>query len=111
MNSTDFIGKILTVHIDRQLGSKHPTHDYIYKLNYGYIPGTIANDGEEIDAYILGISEPVASFTGRCIAVIHRLDDNEDKVVVAPDGRDYSDDQIREMMCFQEQYFKSIILR
>ena len=76
-----------------------------YPINYGYIKGTLALDGEEIDAYILGINEPLEKFTGKVIAIIHRLNDVEDKLVVAPDGITYSEAQIRELTSFQEQYF------
>ena len=79
MNSIDYIGKFVDVHIDRPLGSKHPKHGFIYPVNYGYIPNTISGDGEELDCYVLGIFEPIESFSGKCIAVIHRTNDNDDK--------------------------------
>ena len=72
--------KFVTVTVDRPLGSSHPQYpDLYYPVNYGYIKGVMAPDGEEQDAYILGISEPVAEFTGRVIAIIHRHDDIEEK--------------------------------
>ena len=69
----------------------------------------MAPDGEEQDAYILGVEEPVESFTGKLIAVIHRLDDVEDKWVVAPEDRSFTEPEIREQVRFQEQYFHSRI--
>ena len=41
-------------------------------VNYGYVPDTVSIDGEELDAYILGVDEPVESFTGECIAILQR---------------------------------------
>lgn len=38
-----------------------------------FIPYTLADDGEELDAYVVGINEPVSNFTGECIAVIERI--------------------------------------
>ena len=74
------IGHKVTVIVDRPLGSCHPRHrDICYPVNYGYIPGVMAPDGEEQDAYILGVSEPVQEFSGKVIAVIHRFDDVEEK--------------------------------
>lgn len=107
------IGKIVTVTIDRPLGSYHPEHpDLYYPVNYGYISGTMAADGEEEDACVLGITEPVPEFTGRVIARIHRENDIEDKWVVAPDRMVFTRDEIANQTHFQEQYFKSkIILR
>ncbi len=100
------IGSIVTVTVDRPLGSYHPQHPSMYyPVNYGYIEGTMAADGEEQDAYILGVNEPISKFTGRVIAVIHRENDIEDKWVVAPEGVLFTEEQIAELTHFQEQYF------
>lgn len=85
------IGDIVTVKVDRQIGTYHPKHkDMYYPINYGYIEGIIAGDGEEQDAYILGITEPIEEFTGEVIAVIHRKNDVEDKWIVAPIGSKFT---------------------
>ena len=103
-------GQRVEVRVDRPLGSAHPSYpDLIYPVNYGYVPGVMAPDGEEQDAYILGIEEPVARFTGRVIAVIHRLDDVEDKWVLAPAGSVYTAEQISAATAFQERYFRTWI--
>lgn len=106
-----FIGREVKVRIDRALGTRHPDHSFIYSLNYGYVPGEIAPDGEELDAYVLGVFDPVEEFTGDCIAVIHRRNDNDDKLVIAPKGRNFSDEQIQALTEFQEQFFISEIIR
>lgn len=101
------IASTVTVVIDRPLGSSHTDYsDMIYPLNYGYVPGVIGGDGEELDAYVLGVDLPVKSYTGRVIAIIHRLNDVEDKLVVAPTGMRYTKEQIIELTSFQERYFK-----
>ena len=105
------IGKTVKVVIDRPLGSYHPTHkDIYYPLNYGYIPGIIAPDGEEQDAYVLGVDRPIKEFTGRVIAIIHRFDDVEEKWVVAPENATFSKEEIEEKVKFQEKYFKHEII-
>lgn len=105
------IGREVKVTVDRPMGSVHPKHkDMRYPINYGYVEGIIAPDGEEQDAYILGVDEPVKEFTGRVIAVIHRNDDVEEKWVVAPEGMNFSAEEIMELVHFQEQYFKSEII-
>lgn len=106
-----YLNTIVDVEIDRPLGSKHPKHGFIYPVNYGYIPNTVSGDGEELDAYVLGVHKPVESFTGKVIAIIHRTNDDDDKLVVAPVDKNYTDEQIVALTEFQEQYFKSIILR
>jgi inorganic pyrophosphatase len=106
-----YIGSILNVEIDRPLGSKHPKWGYIYPINYGFIPNTVSGDGEEVDAFILGQDKPIKSFKGRCIAVIHRLNDNDDKLVIVPDGVIISNEEIRENTLFQEKYYLSEIIR
>jgi len=105
------LGDIVTVTVDRPMGCYHPEHpDMYYPVNYGYIEGIMAPDGEEQDAYILGVSEPVKQFTGRVIAVIHRYDDVEEKWVVTPEGVLFSKEEIAEQVRFQEQYFDSEII-
>ena len=104
------IGDIVKVIVDRPLGSYHPNHkDIYYSVNYGYIPNVIAPDGEEQDAYILGVHEPVSEFVGKVIAIIHRLDDVEDKWVVAPEHLSFTKEEIMSQTAFQEQYFKTEI--
>lgn len=104
------LGKSVTVTVDRPLGSYHPKHkDIYYSLNYGYIPGIFAADGEEQDAYILGINEPVKEFTGKVVAIIHRFDDVEEKWVVAPEGASFTREEIAQLVAFQEQYFQTEI--
>lgn len=104
------IGNIVTVKVDRPMGSYHPEHkDMYYPMNYGYIEGIIAPDGEEQDAYLLGLDEPVQEYTGTIIAIIHRYDDVEEKWVVAPKGMIFTKEEIKEQTYFQEQYFKSEI--
>ena len=107
----EYLGKIVEVKIDRPLGSKHPKHGFIYQVNYGYIPNTISGDGEELDAYVLGEHEPIENFNGEVIAIIHRTNDDDDKLIVMKKGRNYTDDQIRALTEFQERWFKSIIIR
>lgn len=111
MDTKNYLNKIVTVKIDRPLGSKHPKHGFVYLVNYGYIPNTISGDGEELDAYVIGEFEPVESFHGVVKAIIHRLNDDDDKLVVMPEDKDYSDEQIRALTEFQERFFKSIIIK
>ena len=111
VNAKDYLEKNVTVKIDRQLGSKHPKHGFMYMLNYGFIPNTISGDGEELDAYLLGVYEPVEEFEGKVIAIIHRTNDDDDKLIVTPQGVDYSDDAIKALTEFQEKYFESEIIR
>lgn len=104
------IGQRVTVTVDRPMGSAHPEHPgLIYPVNYGYVPGVMAPDGEEQDAYLLGLDAPVTEFTGRVIAIVHRLNDVEDKWVVAPDGQRFTRDEIRRQVNFVEQYFQTEI--
>lgn len=110
-NAKDFLGQTVTIEIDRPLGTRHPKHGFMYCVNYGFIPDTISGDGEELDAYLLGVYEPVQNYIGKCIAVIHRTNDDDDKLVVVPEGKEYTDEQIRALTEFQERYFESKIIR
>lgn len=103
---SSYLGKTVTVNIDRPIGSRHPKHsDIIYPVNYGYIPGVIGGDGEELDVYVLGIPKPVKQCTVKVIAVVYRKNDVEDKLIAAPDGMNFSKTEIIKAVHFQEQYF------
>ena len=105
------LGKTVKVIIDRPLGTYHPKHkDLYYPINYGYIEGIIAPDGEEQDVYILGVNEPVEEFTGKIIAIIKRFDDVEEKWVVAPENMTFTKEEIMKQVEFQEKYFKTEII-
>ncbi|MBQ2775507.1 MAG: inorganic pyrophosphatase [Clostridia bacterium] len=100
------LGKKVKVTVDRPMGTYHPEHkDLYYPINYGYIEGIIAPDGEEQDAYIIGIDKPIKEFEGKVIAIIHRYDDSEEKWVVAPEHSSFSKEEIEKLVSFQEQYF------
>ena len=109
MNIKDYLGKKVKVVMDRPLGSKHPKHGFIYPVNYGYIPNTISGDDEELDAYVLGVFKPLETFEGIVKAIIHRTNDDDDKLIVMPEDKSYSEEQIRALTEFQEQYFQSEI--
>ena len=111
MNSEKYINKIVKVKIDRPMGSKHPKHGFIYPVNYGYVPNTISGDGEELDCYVLGIFEPIDEFEGKCIAVIHRIYDDDDKLIIIPNDKYYSNEAIEALVEFQEQFFEHEIIK
>ena len=111
MENIEYLNKIWKIKIDRPMGSTHPKHGFIYPVNYGYVPNTISGDSEELDAYVLGIYEPLETFTGKCIAIIHRTNDNDDKLIIVPENKTFTDEEIKVLTDFQEQYFTSIILR
>jgi inorganic pyrophosphatase len=106
-----FLGQTVHCHVDRPLGSRHPTWGFIYPVNYGFVSQQPAPDGEDLDVYVLGVFEPLADFTGRCIAVLRRLDDRDDKLILVPEGKAYTDEQIMALVEFQERFFASIIIR
>lgn len=110
-NSKDFLNKEVTIKIDRKLGTLHPKHGFMYMLNYGYIPNTKSPDGEELDAYLLGVYEPVETYEGKVIAIIKRTNDEDDKLIVVPKDKEYNDDQINALTEFQERFFEHIIIR
>ena len=107
MTPEEHLGEKIKIKIDRPLGSKHPEHGFIYPINYGFVPGVIGGDGEELDVYLLGVFEPVEEYEGRLIAIVYREDDTEEKLVVAP--KPYTADQISALIEFQERRFHSWI--
>ena len=111
MLNKEYLNKKITIKIDRKLGTKHPKWDFYYPVNYGFVPNTKSTDGEELDAYLLGIFEPVDEYTGICKAIIHRTNDEDDKLIIMPEDKEYSDDQIKSLTEFQERFFDSVIWR
>lgn len=111
MLAKQFLGKDVDVVIDRQLGTKHPKHGFVYDVNYGFVAGVLAPDGEELDAYYLGVDKPVERGTGKCVAIIHRTNDDDDKLVVVAEGFDPSDEEIDSLVQFQEKWFEHQIVR
>lgn len=109
---SDIIGKTVRGTIDRPLGASHPRHkEMIYPINYGYVDGLFAGDGAEQDVYVFGTNQPLKTYEGKIIGVYHRLNDVEDKWIVALDDRPYSDQEILEAISFQEQYFMGELYR
>ena len=106
-----YLGKTVTVVIDRPIGYHHVTKGIHlhYTVNYGFLPDVIGGDEEEQDVYILGVKEPLETFTGKIIGVVRRRDDNEDKFVAAPDDMAFTAEKIRQEIHFVEKYFESSI--
>ena len=111
MENKEYLGKTVSVTIDREFGSKHPKHGFIYPVNYGYIPNTKSGDGEELDCYVLGVFEPIKEFTGKVIAIIHWTNDEDDKLIVVPDGKEYTEEAIEALIEFQERLFKHVMIK
>lgn len=109
--SRSYLGKLVKIGIDRPIGYVHkkPKYDLVYPINYGYIPDVLGGDGEELDVYLLGVDEPVEEFECRIIGVAHRMNDVEDKLVGAPDGMEFTAEEIAEAISFQEKYYKTKI--
>lgn len=106
-----FLNQVVEVTIDRPIGFLHPKYNYKYPINYGYLKNIFAPDGEELDAYVLKVDKPLEKFTGRVVAIIHRLKDDDDKLIVIPDGESITDKDIENAVEFQEKWFKHEIIR
>ena len=106
-----YLGKTVHIGIDRPIGYVHHKrkYDLVYPINYGYIPGVLGGDGEEIDVYLLGVDVPVEEFDAHIIAIVHRENDVEDKLVGAPEGVSFTKEEIVAAVHFQEQYYRSHI--
>ena len=107
----NYLGKEVEIVMDRPLGSKHPKHGFVYEANYGYVEGVQAPDGDDLDAYYLGVHAPLERAKGVCIAIAHRKNDDDDKLIVVPTGTEMTDEQILSGIHFQEQWFDTEIIR
>ena len=102
-------GKTVTIDIDRPIGYVHHKGEktLVYPINYGYIPGVLGGDGEELDVFLMGVDHPVTTYTGRIIGIVYRADDVEDKLIMAPEGMDFSVEDMTKAVFFQEKYYDS----
>ncbi len=102
-----YLGKRIVIVIDRPMGYTHHKEKYslTYPINYGYIPGVLGGDGEELDVYLLGVNEPVVEYECKIIAIVHRHNDIEDKLVAVPEGMSFTKEEIEKAVHFQEQYY------
>lgn len=106
-----YLGKTVDIEIDRPIGYVHHKGEktLVYPINYGYIPNVLGGDGEELDVFLLGVNEPVESFTGRIIGIVYRADDVEDKLVMSPEGMTFSAAEMAQAVRFQEKYYHTTI--
>lgn len=71
-----------------------------YPADYGYVPGTLCEDGDPLDALLI-IDEPVvhgAVVPARPVGVLYMVDDGEgDEKLVCVPAQDISKDHIKEL--------------
>ena len=104
-----YLGQTVTIAIDRPIGYVHHKGEktLVYPINYGYIPDVLGGDGEELDVFLLGVSEPVETYTGRIVGIVFRADDVEDKLIMLPEGLTMTAAEMAEAIRFQEKYYDS----
>ncbi len=104
-----YLDRIVDIEIDRPVGYVHRKGEktLVYPINYGYIPGVLGGDGEELDVFLLGVSEPIATYRGRIIGIVYRADDVEDKLIMAPEGMSFTVEEMEAAVHFQEKYYDS----
>ena len=106
-----YLGQTVDIEIDRPIGYIHQkkTYTLVYPINYGYVPGVLGGDGEELDVYLMGVTEPVSSYRGQIIGIVHRENDVEDKLILSVDGKIYTAEQMLRAVSFQEQYYRTTV--
>ena len=106
-----YLGKVVDIEIDRPIGYVHKkkSYDLVYPINYGYIPGVLGGDDEELDVYLMGVDEPVTAYTCRIVGIVYRRNDVEDKLIAAPVDKRYTAEEIASAIHFQEQYYDTYV--
>ncbi len=106
-----YLGQLVRIGIDRPIGYVHHKGEktLTYPINYGYIPGVLGGDDEELDVFLLGVDTPVETFIGQVIGIAYRADDVEDKLIMAPEGATFTADEMAAAVRFQEKYYHTTI--
>ena len=106
-----YLGRMVKIGIDRPIGYVHHKKDrtLIYPINYGYIPGVLGGDGEELDVYLVGVDKAVEEYTCRIVGIVYRANDVEDKLIGAPDGKIFTAEELAAAIHFQEQYYQTTV--
>lgn len=108
----NFLGKKVHLEFDQPVGSSYEPHNIAnYPINYGYVPGVLAPDGDDLDAYLCNVFEPLKEADGICVAIIHRINDDDDKLIVIREGTQITDEEIVKQTSFQEHLYEGIIIR
>ena len=104
-----YLGKTVTIEIDRPIGYEHHKGEktLLYPINYGFIPGVLGGDGEELDVFLVGVDQPVSVYTGRIVGIVYRADDVEDKLIMAPEGGSFCAEEMARAVYFQEKYYQT----
>ena len=106
-----YLGREVAIEIDRPIGYVHHKGEktLVYPINYGYIPGVLGGDDEELDVFLIGVDMPVESYTGEIIGIVYRADDVEDKLIMAPKGKRFTAEEMAKAVYFQEKYYATTI--
>lgn len=106
-----YLGAEISIEIDRPIGYVHHKGEktLVYPINYGYIPGVLGGDGEELDVFLIGVDVPLESYTGKIIGIVYRADDVEDKLIMAPVDKSFTAEQMAAAVYFQEKYYATTI--
>ncbi|MBR0508836.1 MAG: GrpB family protein [Clostridia bacterium] len=107
-----FLGENVHIEIDRPVGYVHKKETYAltYPLNYGYIPNVFGGDGEELDVYLPGEKKPLREADCRIIGAVHRKNDTEDKLIAAPEGKEFTTEEMENAVRFQEQWYETAVI-
>lgn len=107
----EYLGKTVKIIIDRPVGYIHSKAAFkiTYPVNYGFVSGAVSGDSEELDVYLLGVDEAVNEYECEIVAIVHRHNDVEDKLVGVPVGMRLTKEEIYNAVRFQEQYFDTEI--
>lgn len=98
-------GNTYKVNITQPIGSTSDfAPDIVYEVNYGMVEGAFDVFDDPQEAYVLTDNKDIKSFTGKLIAIIHRINDVKNIWVIS--DKSYTKEEILERVNFMEQFFK-----
>jgi len=105
MKFKEYIGQTVNIIIDSHMGTKHPKLGYYFPINFGHI------ENSKMEAFVMGVFKPIQRFTGTVIAILTENSESEIFLVVAPDGKTYTDEAILAITEFRNNIFDVVVMR
>ncbi len=78
-------------------------------LNSGYFTDLKTPNNKYQNVYVIGVKKPIKEFEGKVIAIINRIDEIENILVVSYNNKKYTKEEILKLINYEDKKYKSKI--